>query len=146
MSDSENPNRSGLEPELGGILRHNPNRSGYEPELGGLFREKGVYVDELTCIGCKHCAHTAQNTFYIEPEYGARAIRQDGDTEDVIQEAIDTCPVNCIHWVDYKKLKELEAEREFQVIPVAGFPVSKGVIAAQQRRLQKQRQKQQKPS
>jgi ferredoxin len=147
MSDSENPNRSGLEPELGGILRHNPNRSGYEPELGGLFREKGVYVDELTCIGCKHCAHTAQNTFYIEPEYGrARAIRQDGDTEDVIQEAIDTCPVNCIHWVDYKNLKELEAEREFQVIPVAGFPVSKGVIAAQQRRLQKQRQKEQKPS
>jgi len=147
MSELENPNRSGLEPELGGILRHNPNRSGYEPELGGLFREKGVYVDELTCIGCKHCTHTAQNTFSIEPEHGrARVIRQDGDTEEVIQEAIDTCPVNCIHWVDYTELKELEAEREFQVIPVAGFPVSKGVIAAQQRRMQKQRQKQQKSS
>ena len=58
----------------------------------------------------------------------------------MIQEAIDTCPVNCVHWVDYKELKKLEAEREFQVIPVAGFPVSKGVIAAQQRRLQQQKQ------
>ena len=140
MSDTEKANRSGLEPELGGILRHNPDRSGYEPELGGQFREKGVYVDELTCIGCKHCAHTAQNTFYIEPDHGrARAIRQDGDPEEVIQEAIDTCPVNCIHWVDYTELKALEAERELQVIPVAGFPVSKGVIAAQKKRLQKQR-------
>jgi ferredoxin len=142
MSDSPNANRSGLEPELGGILRHNPDRSGYEPELGGQFREKGVYVDESTCIGCKHCAHTAQNTFYIEPEYGrARAIRQDGDPEEVIQEAIDTCPVNCIHWVDYTELKKLEAEREFQVIPSTGFPVSKGVIAAKERRLKQQRQK-----
>jgi len=143
MSDTEKVKRSGLEPELGGILRHNPDRSGYEPELGGQFREKGVYVDELTCIGCKHCAHTAQNTFYIEPDHGrARAIRQDGDPEEVIQEAIDTCPVNCIHWVDYTELKALEAERELQVIPIAGFPVSKGVIAAQKRRLQKQRQTQ----
>jgi ferredoxin len=29
----------------------------------------------------------------------SRVIRQDGDTEEVIQEAIETCPVDCIHWV-----------------------------------------------
>lgn len=135
MTDSSpTSERSGLEPELGGVFRDSPERSGLEPELGGQLRQKGVYVDEVTCIGCKHCAHTAQNTFYIEPEHGrARAIRQDGDPEEVIQEAIDTCPVNCIHWVDYTELKKLEQERQEQVIPIVGFPVSPAVIAAKKR-------------
>lgn len=120
--------RSGLEPELGGVLRDAGDRSGLEPELGGTYRQKGVYVDEITCIGCKNCAHVARNTFYIEPFHGrARAIRQDGDPDDLIQEAIDTCPVNCIHWVDYTELRQLEQERQHQVIPVAGFPISPGL-------------------
>ncbi|MEL7037988.1 MAG: ferredoxin [Cyanobacteria bacterium J06592_8] len=119
------PERSGFEPELGGGLRDAPERSGFEPELGGVLRQKGVYVDEPTCIGCKHCVHVARNTFYLEADYGrSRVFRQDGDPEDVIQEAIDTCPVDCIHWVDYTKLKQFEAERQTQVIPVVGFPVT----------------------
>ena len=119
-----NPTRSGLEPELGGFLRSAPDRSGLEPELGGVLRQKGVYVDEPTCIGCKHCAHVARSTFYIEPDNGrSRVIRQDGDPEEVIQEAIDTCPVDCIHWVDYTKLKELEQERKHQVVLPLGFPM-----------------------
>ena len=112
---------TGFEPELGGYFRNAPERSGFEPELGGRDRQKGVYVDEITCIGCKHCAHVARNTFYIEPDYGrARAIRQDGDAEEVIQEAIDTCPVNCIQWVDYTELRRLEDARKYQVIPLPG--------------------------
>ncbi|MBE7382650.1 MAG: ferredoxin [Leptolyngbya sp. SIO1E4] len=131
---------TGLEPELGGDLRGAADRTGYEPELGGVLRQKGVYVDELTCIGCKHCAHVARNTFYIEPDYGrARAIRQDGDVEPVIQEAIDTCPVDCIHWVDYTELKRLEEERKHQVIPIAGFPVDKGMSRVAQRKRMRRR-------
>ena len=63
-------------------------------------------------------------------------IRQDGDGEDVIQEAIDTCPVDCIHWLDYTELKQRETERKYQVIPVVGFPVDRSVMAAQRRRQQ----------
>lgn len=127
--------RTGYEPELGGVLRDAPERSGLEPELGGVLRQKGVYVDEITCIGCKHCAHVARNTFYIEPDYGrSRVIRQDGDSEEVIQEAIDTCPVDCIHWLDYTELKRQEEERRYQVIPVVGYPVEGAVVAAQSRR------------
>jgi ferredoxin len=126
---------SGLEPELGGHLRDAPNRSGLEPELGGAVRQQGVYVDERTCIGCTHCAHVARNTFYIEPDHGrARAIRQDGDPDDLVQEAIDTCPVDCIHWVDYTELRQLEAARKYQVIPVAGFPVDKAMSMPRRRR------------
>jgi ferredoxin len=130
--------RSGLEPELGGFLRDAPDRSGLEPELGGVLRQKGVYVDEITCIGCKHCAHVARNTFYIEPDYGrSRVVRQDGDSEELIAEAIDTCPVNCIHWVDYTELKNLEEERKDQVIPVVGFPVDLAMVQAGVRQRQK---------
>ncbi|MGV0026501.1 ferredoxin [Phormidesmis priestleyi] len=135
LPNPDNSARSGLEPELGGLLRDAEARSGLEPELGGAFRQKGVYVDELTCIGCLHCAHVARNTFYIEPDYGrSRAIRQDGDPEELIQEAIETCPVDCIHWVDFTKLKKLEEDRKYQVIPVAGFPVDLAVIATNRRR------------
>jgi ferredoxin len=111
-SPEEEDNRSGLEPELGGFLRDAPERSGLEPELGGVF-----------------------NTFYIEPDYGrSRVIRQDGDAEEIIQEAIDTCPVDCIHWVDYTELKKLEEERKYQVIPVVGYPVEQAVAASERRR------------
>lgn len=142
MSSSQLPprndlstDRTGLEPELGGFLRDAEARSGFEPELGGAFRQQGVYVDELVCIGCKHCAHVARNTFYIEPDYGrSRVIRQDGDSEDLVQEAIDTCPVDCIHWVNYTNLKKLEEERKYQVIPVVGFPVDHAMVATSRRK------------
>jgi len=131
--------RSGLEPELGGRWRKESDRTGFEPELGGSLRQKGVYVDEITCIGCKHCAHVAPNTFYIEPDYGrSRVYRQDGDPEEAIEIAIDTCPVNCIHWLDYTELKRVEQEREYQVIPVVGFPVQQALINTHRQRQRSQ--------
>jgi len=130
--------RSGLEPELGHLLRDEHERSGYEPDLGGALRQKGVYVDEITCIGCKQCAHVARNTFYIEESYGkSRAIRQDADPEEIVQEAIDTCPVDCIHWVECTELRKLEEERKYQVIPIAGYPVDASVRKNQRTILKK---------
>ncbi|MBE9047492.1 ferredoxin [Pleurocapsales cyanobacterium LEGE 10410] len=123
MSDVSPTEKNGFEPELGGILRNSSERSGFEPELGGVWRQKGVYVDENICIGCKNCTHVAVNTFYIEPEYGrARVFDQSGDAEELIEEAIDTCPVNCIHWLDYTELKQLEAKRKYQVIQSLAIP------------------------
>lgn len=132
------PDRSGFEPELGAELRQDTSdRTGFEPELGGFLRQKGVFVDEVTCIGCKHCALTARNTFYIEPDLGrARVVNQTGDSEDIIQEAIDTCPVNCIHWVDYTELKQLETERALTPVPRAGLPIARGRMGAEARRHQ----------
>jgi ferredoxin len=136
----------GNAPELGGLLRDNNERSGFEPELGGIVRQRGVYVDELTCIGCKFCAHVARNTFFIEPENGrSRVVRQDGDLEDTVQEAIDTCPVNCIHWVDYSELKKLEREREFQEIPIAGFPIDRAALAVKIRKKKEAMKRAKKP-
>jgi len=84
---------------------------------GELPRDRFVYVDELECIGCTHCATTARNTFFMEEDHGrARVFKQDGDTEDLVAEAIDTCPVNCIWYVEWDDLVTLEKERANQQI------------------------------
>ncbi len=97
--------------------------TGLEPVLGGALREKAVWVDEAVCIGCRYCAHVATNTFVVESEWGrSRAIRQDGDSTQRIQEAIDTCPVDCIHWVDYSQLPALAEQLAEQDIQPLGLP------------------------
>jgi ferredoxin len=52
----------------------------------------------------------------------------------MIQEAIDTCPVDCIHWMDYTEVKQREQERKHQVIPMIGVPADAGVSQRQRNR------------
>ena len=84
--------------------------SGFEPVLGGQLREKAIWVNEAECIGCQYCVHVATNTFIVDEDLGrARVIRQNGDDLEVVQEAMDTCPVDCMHWVNFEDLDRLEA-------------------------------------
>ena len=100
MYISEKSVEAAFLPQLGNCVGL---RTGLEPSLGGVLREKAVWVEESDCIGCRYCAHVASNTFVVVPETGrCRAVRQDGDSMDRIQEAIDTCPVDCIHWVEFE--------------------------------------------
>jgi ferredoxin/vacuolar-type H+-ATPase subunit F/Vma7 len=70
---------------------------------------KAVFVDEITCIGCTMCTHCAPKVFEVEEESGrARAVGQWLNDEDEIQDAIDSCPVDCIHWVPKEQLAPLE--------------------------------------
>ncbi|MEE2695990.1 MAG: ferredoxin [Cyanobacteriota bacterium] len=118
---------SGLDPSLAFSAAPAPAAeavsNGLEPLLGGALREKAVWVDEAVCIGCRYCAHVACNTFVVEPNYGrSRVIRQDGDSTERIQEAIDTCPVDCIHWVGFEDLDDLRRQRESQDLLPLGLP------------------------
>ena len=82
-----------------------PSPTGLEPCLGGELRLQAIWVDEKVCVGCRYCAHVATNTFLMDQQTGkCRAIRQDGDSTMVINEAIDTCPVDCIHWISFEEL------------------------------------------
>ena len=102
-----------------------PVATGQEPLLGGALRQRAVWVDEAVCIGCRYCTHVASNTFMLEESWGrSRAIRQDGDTTERIQEAIDTCPVDCIHWVAYEQLPQLEEQLAQQEMQPLGLPSS----------------------
>lgn len=80
-----------------------------------------AFVDEFSCIGCKNCANTAESTFEMEPLWGrARVCSQRADQPALVQEAIDTCPVNCIHWVSAQQLTLLEDEmRRMERVNVA---------------------------
>ncbi|XP_066368093.1 chaperone protein dnaJ C76, chloroplastic-like [Miscanthus floridulus] len=69
-----------------------------------------VFVDEFTCIGCKNCANICPGVFEIEEDFGrSRVYSQSGSTE-LIQDAIDSCPVDCIHWTSAAQLSLLENE------------------------------------
>lgn len=71
-----------------------------------------TYVDEHACIGCRNCAAVARSTFFMEEEHGrARVFNQCGDDAEIIQEAVETCPVDCIHYVSLQDLQFLEEVR-----------------------------------
>jgi ferredoxin len=96
-----------------------------DAETGETIRTQMVYVDEHTCIGCTNCATIAQSTFFMHQEHGrARVFEQWGDDQETIQIAIETCPVDCIHYVPYPELVNLEVERRDQNINAAGRLVS----------------------
>ncbi|KAL5656151.1 hypothetical protein ACJX0J_035470, partial [Zea mays] len=80
------------------------------PFLDGSAPRDHVFVDEFSCIGCKNCANVCSKVFEIEEDFGrARVYDQSGSTE-LIQEAIDSCPVDCIHWTSAAQLSLLEDE------------------------------------
>lgn len=59
---------------------------------------KPFYIDEDRCIGDGSCADICPDCISFEPGMGvARVIRFECD-EDLIEEAMEMCPVKCIHW------------------------------------------------
>ena len=80
------------------------------PFLDDTYPKDHVFVDEFSCIGCKNCANVCPDVFTIEEEHGrARACNQHG-SPDLVQQAIDSCPVDCIHWTSAAQLSLLEDE------------------------------------
>jgi ferredoxin len=82
-------------------LRDDPGR--------GPHNQRATFVDGSRCIGCMMCVGAAEKTFHLESKWGrARVHTQWGDDEDNIQVAMDSCPVDCIHWVRKGDLPVLE--------------------------------------
>lgn len=55
-----------------------------------------VFIDEVECIGCESCVELCPGTFQMDNE-GEKAVVINADsTEECVDEAIDTCPVDCI--------------------------------------------------
>ena len=55
-------------------------------------------VDPGKCIGCGTCAAICSNVFRMNDENKAEAYNPAGDTEENIQQAISSCPVQAIAW------------------------------------------------
>lgn len=56
------------------------------------------YVDKEVCIGCQICVSSVPEVFRMDDDNHAEVYDPEGASEKAIQEAIDSCPVSCIHW------------------------------------------------
>ncbi|BDA49708.1 probable chaperone protein dnaJ C76, chloroplastic [Coccomyxa sp. Obi] len=82
--------------------------------MGADHEHRAVFVDETSCVGCRHCTYCAPNTFAMEEDYGrARVHTQWGDDEEAIREAVEMCPVDCISFVNRKQVALLEFVLKF---------------------------------
>ena len=57
-------------------------------------------VDTDLCTGGELCVDIAPNTFELNDEGISEIIDPEGDDEDAIQEAIDSCPTEAIAWAE----------------------------------------------
>ncbi len=59
---------------------------------------KKPHVDQDSCIGCGLCASIVPTVFRLNEDNLSEVHNPAGAPEEKIQEAIDSCPVACIHW------------------------------------------------
>jgi ferredoxin len=60
---------------------------------------KKVVIDQDECEGCESCVEICPEVFgFDEDREVAYVIKPEGGPEDEIEEAIDSCPVDCIYW------------------------------------------------
>jgi len=58
-----------------------------------------LIVDQWECINCGTCVENTEHVFALPDDAKAVVVSQEGPM-DLIQDAIDACPVTCIHWTD----------------------------------------------
>jgi ferredoxin len=59
---------------------------------------KEVYVDENECTGCELCVDSLPDVFEMTTEGVSKVHNAKGAPTEKIQEVIDSCPAECIHW------------------------------------------------
>ena len=59
-----------------------------------------VWIDKPACTGCNICVEMCPDVFELDEEMVALVQNPKGDDEEAIQDALDACPENCIHWRD----------------------------------------------
>ncbi len=60
---------------------------------------KKVVIDEEECMGCEACVELCPEVFeFKEDDEKAIVIKAEGGDEDAIEEAMESCPAECITW------------------------------------------------
>jgi len=59
---------------------------------------KVPYVDKDECTGCGDCVENCPEVFQFDEDDLAEVKNPNGASEEEIQDAIDNCPAEAIHW------------------------------------------------
>ncbi|HON79434.1 MAG TPA: ferredoxin [Spirochaetota bacterium] len=59
---------------------------------------KEVFVDQDECTGCELCVDALPEVFEMTSDGVSKVHNSAGADEDKIQDIIDSCPAECIHW------------------------------------------------
>lgn len=59
---------------------------------------KEPYVDDTECTGCELCVDTLPDVFEMTDDDVSHVHNPNGADEEKIQEVMDDCPAECIHW------------------------------------------------
>jgi ferredoxin len=66
---------------------------------GDLKMARRVVIDTEECTGCETCVELCPEVFaFNEDEEKAEVTMPEGGPEDCIEEAMESCPVECISW------------------------------------------------
>ena len=65
-----------------------------------MARKLRISVDHNVCVGNSMCETLAPKVFVLNDDRQSEAVNPDGDTEENILEAAESCPVSAITVVD----------------------------------------------
>mmetsp|Transcript_120656 Transcript_120656/g.235008 ORF Transcript_120656/g.235008 Transcript_120656/m.235008 type:complete len:388 (+) Transcript_120656:36-1199(+) len=89
--------------------RSNYNKVAEEDRGENWEDQKFVYVNPFNCIACRNCLDVSPKTFGWDNFTGrAKVFNQWGESEEYISCSVQSCPVDCIHWVGREELQALE--------------------------------------
>lgn len=61
---------------------------------------KQLYIDPEECISCESCVELCPEAFRMSSTGSYAEVVDPHSKEECVGEAIDTCPVECISWID----------------------------------------------
>lgn len=57
-----------------------------------------IVIDEEECQGCETCVELCPDVFGFDADSQKAKVLNPAATDECVQEAIDSCPVECIRW------------------------------------------------
>ena len=59
---------------------------------------KRIVIDEQDCQGCESCVELCPEVFEFDEDAEVAKVINPEATDDCVEEAIDSCPAECIYW------------------------------------------------
>jgi len=65
-----------------------------------VYMARRVVIDEDACEGCETCVELCPEVFEFDEETQKAKVINPTATDECVEEAIDSCPVECISWAE----------------------------------------------